>query len=64
MFMIVSLYVISRGKNDPKQYNGKEPYFAANLDAFDPKSGHQFFFFKNLASSVTRHHGQLSSCIL
>ena len=56
MFMIVSLYV--------KQYNGKEPYFAANLDAFDPKSGHQFFFFKNLTSSVTRYHGQLSSCIL
>ena len=27
-------------------------------------SGRQFFFFKNLASSVTRYPGQLSSCTI
>ena len=35
----------------------KKPSF---VPSFGPNSGHHFFFF-NLASSVTRHHGQLSS---
>ena len=30
---------------------------------FGPNSGRQGFFFKNLALSVTRYHGQPSSCI-
>ena len=31
---------------------------------YGPSSGCQVFFFKNLASSVTRYHGQLSSCTI
>ena len=37
------------------QENGKKSHFGPNL-------GHQIFFFKNLALSVTRYYGQLSSC--
>ena len=29
-----------------------------------PNSGHQFFFEKNLAPSVTIYYGQLSSCTI
>ena len=39
--------------------NGKKTNFGSD---FRPNLGHQFFFPKNLASSVTRCHGQLSSC--
>ena len=39
------------------QENGKKPHFGANLGW----SGRLNLFFKNLASSVTRYHGQLSS---
>ena len=44
--------------------NDKKPSFGSNFDPFGPNSGRQNFFFKNLASSVTRHHGQLSSCTI
>ena len=43
------------------QENGEKPYFGPNLKPLDPNLGRQNFFFKNLASSVTRYHGQLSS---
>ena len=42
--------------------NGKKPSFEPD---FDQNPGcHFFFFFKNLASSVTRYHGQLSACTI
>ena len=31
---------------------------------FGPNLGHETFFYKNLASSVTRYKGQLSSCTI
>ena len=39
--------------------NGKKPSFGSD---FGPNSDRRFFFKKNLASSPTRYHGQLSSC--
>ena len=42
------------------QENGKKTHFRPDLGPLGPNSD---FFLKNLASSVTRHHGQLSSCI-
>ena len=45
--------------------NYKKPHFGYDLDPLGTNSSHQFFFFfKNLASSVTRCHGQLSSCTI
>ena len=35
--------------------------FGPNFGTFGLNSSHQIFFLKNLASSVTRYHGQLSS---
>ena len=43
------------------QENGKKPHPGPDLGSLVPNSGRQFFF-KNLVSSVTRYHGQLSSC--
>ena len=42
----------------------KKPIFGPDLGPFGPNSGCQIFFFKNLASIVTRYHGQLSSCTI
>ena len=39
----------------------KETHFEHDLGHFGPNSGRQIFF-NFLASSVTRYHGQLSSC--
>ena len=44
--------------------NGKTLSFGSNFNAFGPNLGHQTVFFKNLAPSVTRYHGQLSSCTI
>ena len=42
--------------------NGKKLSFRPDFGPFGSNSGgHFFFFFLNLASSVTRYHGQLSS---
>ena len=41
---------------------GKKTSFGPNFGTFGLNSSHQFFFHKNLASSFTRYHGQLSSC--
>ena len=46
------------------QENGKKNNFRPDLGPLGPNSDCQFFFLKNLASSVTRYHGQLSSCII
>ena len=43
------------------QENGGKPHFRPDLGPVGPNSGHHFFS-KNLASSVNRGHGQLSSC--
>ena len=40
------------------QENGKKPHFGPDLVLLGSNSGSQIFF-KNLASSVTRYHGQL-----
>ena len=45
------------------QENGDKPHFVPDLGPFSPNSGCQFFF-KNLALSVTRYHGQVSSCTI
>ena len=42
--------------------NSKEPSFGHGFVEFDPNSFRLKFFSTNLASSVTRCHGQLSSC--
>ena len=42
------------------QENGEKPHFGPNLGPFGPNSGRQFLFL-NLAVSVTRYRGQLSS---
>ena len=41
----------------------KSLVFGPNLGSLGPILGRQNFFFKNLASSVTRYQGNLSSCI-
>ena len=47
---------------DPNSINGEKPHFGPNLGMLGPNLGWQFFFSsKNLAASVTRYHGQLSS---
>ena len=46
------------------QQNGKKPHFRHDLGPLDPNSNRDFFSPKNLASSVTRYHGQLSSCTI
>ena len=43
--------------------NGKK-IFGPDFDPFSPNSGHQNIFFMNLASSVPKYHGQLSSCTI
>ena len=42
--------------------NSKKPSLGPDFGPFGPNLGH--FFFKNLAPSVTRYHGQLSSCTI
>ena len=43
--------------------NGKKPNFGPDFGLFGPNLG-CCIFFRNLASSVTRYHGQLSSCTI
>ena len=61
---VPKLYAISRKTKEPNLRKcQKNLFFWPNFGPFDPNSGHQFFF-KNLALSVTRYHGQLSSCTI
>ena len=50
------------------QENGEKPHFGHDLGPLGPYTGSQFFFlsffFFFQASSVTRYHGQLSSCTI
>ena len=41
----------------------KKPSLRPDFGPFDPNSGHQFSSFKNLASSVTRYHDELTCTI-
>ena len=45
------------------QENGEKPHFGPNLGPLGPNWGRRNFF-QNLASSVFRYHGQLSSCTI
>ena len=49
-----------QGKHIQTQQNGEKLHFGTDLGPLGPNSGSQFFL-KNLALSVTRYHGQLSS---
>ena len=42
----------------------KKTHFGLNLGPLVPDLGHKIFIFRNLAPSVTRCHGQLSSCTI
>ena len=60
----LSLHASSRKTNEPNRRKWqKKPRFGPEFGPFGPNSDCQFFFFpkKNLALSVTRCHGQLSS---
>ena len=46
------------------QENGKKNHFGPDLGLLEPNSSHWFFFFSNMASSVTRYYGQISSCTI
>ena len=54
------------GKLIPNLNKCKKPSFRPNFGPFGPNSGRQFFFFffLNMAPSVSRYHGQLSSCTI
>ena len=45
------------------QENAKKTHFGPDLGHLNPNSCRHFFF-KNLALSVTRYHGQLSLCTI
>ena len=56
----LSLYAISWKTWE----NDKKPSFGPDFGLFGSNLGHQFFSYKNLASSVARYHGQLLSCTI
>ena len=58
----LSLYHISGKVMNQIWENGKKLNLAPDFGSFGPNSSRQNFFFKNLTLSVTRYHGQLSSC--
>ena len=60
--IVASYHCMQFQENLMKQMseNGKRPSFKPN---FALNSGHHFFL-KNLALSITRYHGQLSSCTI
>ena len=60
----LSLYAMKRKTNKQTWKNGKKSSFGPDFGLFGPNSSYQFFFFKNLAFSVTRYHSQLSSCTI
>ena len=58
----LSLYAISKKTNEPNLRRWQKPSFAP--PPFGLNLDHQFFFFQNLALSVIRYRGQLSSCTI
>ena len=66
MLHIIASYHPTQFQGKPMiqtQENGKKCHFDPDLGPFGPNTGHNFFF-KNFALSVTRYHGQLSSCTI
>ena len=66
MLDIVARYQIMQfqGKLMVQTQENIKKILGANLGPLDPNLGRQIFFFKNLASPVTRYHGELSSCTI
>ena len=60
----LSLYAISKKTNEPNLRKWEKPSFGPDFHPFGPNLSCQIFFFKNLVRSVTRYHGQLSSCTI
>ena len=44
------------------QENDKKPHFGLGLGQLGTNLGCQLFFIKHFVASVTRYHGELSSC--
>ena len=59
----LSLHAISRKSNDQNSRKWGKPHFGPHLGLLGLIRS-QKFFFKNLASSATRYHGQLSLCTI
>ena len=57
----LSSYVISTKTYNPNSRKCQKTHFGTDLGRLGQNSGHQNLFFKSLALSVTRYHGQLSS---
>ena len=60
----LSLYAISRKTNEPNLRKWQRTQIRTRFWLNRPRLGLQFFFLKNLPSSVTRYHDQLSSCTI
>ena len=61
------MYATSRKTNEPNLRKSQKTSFRPDFGPFGPYSGRQFSPpppKKNLAPSVTRYHGQLSSCTI
>ena len=43
---------------------GEKPHFGPDFGQLGPKLVCKIIFFKNLASCITRYHGQLLSCTI
>ena len=62
--IVASYYAISGKINDPNLRKWWKTSFWVWFRPVRPKFGVANFFYKNPASSVTRYHGQLSSCTI
>ena len=60
----LSLYAIARKTNEPNLRNGKKPSFGILTHLAQIRVANVFSPPKYLAFSVTRYHGQLSSCTI
>ena len=63
----LSLHAIARKTNEPNLRKWqKTPSLGTDFGTFGADLAGNFFFlfFKNLASSVTKYHGKLSSCTI
>ena len=60
----LSLNATSRKRYDPNSRKWRKTSFWAWFRSIGPKFRLPNFFLKNLTSSITRYHGQLSSCTI
>ena len=60
----LQLYAISRKTNNSNSRKWRKTSFWTWFRPVRPKFGLRNIFFKNRASSITRYHGQLSSCTI